>query len=69
MTVEDFKAVLAKKCEAAGSQRAYAKMIRVSPMYICDILKGRRVPGNKILAAMGFKRSVEITRTVRITKG
>ena len=66
MTLESFREVLRKRCAEVGSQRNYAKKIGVSPMFVCDVLKGRRDPGDKMLKAMGFERSIQITRKVRI---
>lgn len=52
--------------EEAGSQRNLAKKLGVSPMFICDIIKGRREPGEKILKALGLQKNVRIIRSVRI---
>jgi transcriptional regulator with XRE-family HTH domain len=44
--------------EAAGSQKAAAKRLGVSEQYLCDVLKGRREPGKKLLDALGYRRVV-----------
>jgi len=68
MTLTSFRKHLAKLAEEAGSQRNLAKRLGISPMFICDVLKGRRDPGDKMLKAMGFERRVSIRRTVEITE-
>ena len=54
--------------DEAGSQRNLAKKLGISPMFVCDVLKGRRDPGEKMLKAMGYERKVSIRRTVEITE-
>ena len=39
-----------------SSQVEVARELGVSPQYLHDVLKDRRQPGKKILAAMGFER-------------
>lgn len=53
-----FALALSTYIEKAGSQKAAAKRLGVSPTYLSDIKKGRRDPGDKILTALGFKRVV-----------
>jgi transcriptional regulator with XRE-family HTH domain len=43
---------------SAGSQEAAAKRLGVSAQYLCDVLKGRREPGKKLLDAIGYRRVV-----------
>lgn len=68
MTLAGFRRELKRMAVEAGSQRELARKLGISPMLICDILKGRRDPGEKTLGAMGMKREVVITRSVKITK-
>lgn len=42
----------------AGTQDAAAKQLGISGAYLCDVLKGRREPGKKLLDAMGYRRVV-----------
>lgn len=42
----------------AGNQKAAAKRLGVSEQYLCDVLKGRREPGKKLLNALGYRRVV-----------
>jgi DNA-binding transcriptional regulator YdaS (Cro superfamily) len=46
----------------AGSQKAFAKQAGVSEQYICDIRRGRREPGAKILRYFGLERVVSYRR-------
>lgn len=43
----------------AGSQAAYAEQLGISPQYLCDVLYGRREPGDKMLIGMGLQRIVK----------
>lgn len=47
-----------KRCEAAGSQKAWAREAGVSAAYVGDVLRGRRAPGDSILVALGIERVV-----------
>lgn len=61
MTADQVRALLARKCREAGSQRAWAKAIGVTPPYVHDVLLGRREPGPAILRALGLERVVTVT--------
>ena len=52
-------AKLAKACEAAGSQQAWAEENGLSVSYVNDVLKRRRGPGMSILTALGLTKAVE----------
>ena len=41
-----------------GSQKAVAKHLGVSEMYLCDVLKYRREPGEKILKPLGYEKVI-----------
>lgn len=49
------------RCEAAGSQKDFAGLAGVSQAYISDVLNGKREPGQKLLAAIGLRRTVVYT--------
>ena len=66
MNINTFRALLKTMANEAGSQRLLAKKLGVSPMFICDILKGRREPGDKLLKALGMYKHVSIRRNVSI---
>jgi DNA-binding MarR family transcriptional regulator len=50
-------AELERRAEISG-QVALAKKLKISPQYLCDILKRRRQPGPKVLKGMGIKRAI-----------
>lgn len=50
--------VLRHAVEASGSQKAFADQHALSEQYVGDVLHGRRDPGQKILAALGYERLV-----------
>lgn len=50
--------VIRRKVKALGSQRALAKELGISQSYLNDVLKGRKEPGEGILAPMGLERVV-----------
>lgn len=58
MTHEKFIQLLIKEVKNAGSQRALAEKLGVSPAYLGDVLHGRREPGRSILEPLGFRRVV-----------
>lgn len=68
MTLITFRKLLKKMALEAGSQRRLAANLGVSPMFICDVLKGRRDPGKKLLDAMGYERHVSVRRLVEISE-
>jgi DNA-binding transcriptional regulator YdaS (Cro superfamily) len=53
---------LRRACLRSGSQKAWAAAHGVSPAYVHDALQGRREPGAKILAALGYERRVRYVR-------
>ena len=68
ISVDDLRKMLRDACEAAGSQKAWAKANGLSITYVSDVLAGRREPGKGIAQAFGFKPItvyVEIDRRER----
>ena len=59
MTTDDARAILAQACKDAGGQKIWADQHGLSPQYVNDILKYRNVPGDKILAALGLRWTIE----------
>jgi hypothetical protein len=53
---------LARACREAGSQKAFAVRHALSTSYVTDVLLGRRRPGQKILAVLGYTREVRYMR-------
>lgn len=48
-------ALLKSQIKMAGSQKAFAKQIEISPQYLSDVLAGRRMPNRQILNALGYE--------------
>ena len=65
MTTDEVRELLLSACEEAGTQQAWAKAHRISPQYVTDVLKERREPGGKMLAALGLRRVVAYERIER----
>lgn len=61
MTDDDVRKLIAKRLRGT-TQRALAAELGVSAAYICDILKGKRNPGDKILRPLGLSRSRSYSR-------
>lgn len=53
--VRDF---LRTECAEAGGQKVWADRNGVSSSYVCDVLQGRREPGDSICAGLGLRRHV-----------
>lgn len=47
-----------------GTQAEVAKLWGVSPAYLCDVLRGHREPGERILKPLGLKREVRYVRAL-----
>lgn len=47
--------LLRSELHKAGSQKALALRVGVSPQYINDVLNGRRTPGKRIPRALGYE--------------
>lgn len=55
MTEDEVRDLLRRKCEKAGSNRAFAIKHKITPTYIGDFLDGTRKPGPAILDALGLE--------------
>lgn len=55
-SADDVRKMLARECKAAGGQHAWAARHKVTPQYVCDVLKHRREPGESITIALGLRR-------------
>jgi DNA-binding transcriptional regulator YdaS (Cro superfamily) len=62
MTPDEVRALLRKACAKAGSQKAWADAVNLSPQYVSDVLKGRLQPADNIAAALGLRRVVGYER-------
>jgi len=58
MTDDQVIALLRKRIELAGSQKAFAVQHELSPAFINDLLQGRRDPSAAILNVLGLERIV-----------
>lgn len=56
MTEEELRKEIRKEYEKAGSYKAFADQIGISPSHVGDLVHGRRRAGKKVLKAMGLKR-------------
>ena len=45
-------------CRAAGTQAKWASANGVSPQYVSDVLRGHRVPGDRLLRRLGLRREI-----------
>jgi len=57
----DWSGVIARlraSVNASGGQSAWAEKHGISPQYVCDVLGGRRLPGNKITKALGLEKAL-----------
>lgn len=62
MQITDLQVELRRRCDAAGSMRAFSRQIGVSVELIRLILAGRRRPAGKVLDALGYERTVDYRR-------
>lgn len=58
LTESDVITLLDSRVRAAGSQSNFAKRHRMSLAYLGDVLKRKRGPGEKILAALGLVKVI-----------
>lgn len=58
MTADQVRGLMRKRIDKAGSAKAWADEIKVSPSYISDVLTDKREPGESILKALGVERQV-----------
>jgi DNA-binding transcriptional regulator YdaS (Cro superfamily) len=56
------RALMRQACNEAGTQKAWAEKIGVSPGFVSDILKGGREPSGAVLRAPGLERAVMYRR-------
>ncbi len=55
MNVADVRTLLQRACNEQGSNRAWARLHKVSAAYVGDVLLCRREPGPAILKALGLE--------------
>ena len=59
---DDLSLVLERLYSVHRSWKRVADALQVSQAFLCDLRKGRRQPGPKLLDALGLKRKVEYVR-------
>lgn len=55
MDLNQVRRLLKKQVREIGSQKEFAKQLGISQQYLSDVIKGRRMPNEKILKAMGLE--------------
>ena len=58
MTHRQLISKLTDMAKESGSQTALAAKFGVSPSYLSEVLRGTRLPGDKILAALGLEKRI-----------
>lgn len=48
--------------KGSSSQTDLARRLNVSPMYVSDLLNGKRDPGEKVLVKLGLERVIRYKR-------
>lgn len=61
MSDDEFPALVAAYISDRGGVRRLAAEWGVSPSYISDLRHGRRIPGEKILSRVGWRRRQVVT--------
>lgn len=56
--LSDLIAELSAAVASAGGQAQFAQKAKVSQAYVNDLLAGKRTPGKKILAVLGYEKTV-----------
>ena len=67
MTESEVRELIRETCRRAGSQKNWAAQSGFSAAYLCDVLEGRRAPGNAILVPLGLRRVVSYEPVPTIT--
>lgn len=60
-SIDPLKRLRARIAACDGNQSRAAKELGVSPVYICDLLRGRRLFSDQMLARLGLQRRTIIT--------
>lgn len=63
MNHTEFLETLRKHVHESGSQRAYCRKKRIAVSHLYYLLSGQRVPTDKLLRRIGFKRTIDYTET------
>lgn len=55
VTLSSLRGILKSRAKKLGSERKLAESLRVSYSYMNDLIRGKRRPGRKILAALHLR--------------
>lgn len=55
---DEVRQLLRKRARAAGGQNKWAAEHHVSEQYVCDVIAGRRLPGEAITNALGLEKAL-----------
>jgi len=58
LSTNDLVLHLARQCEAAGGQSAFARQHDISVSQLSETLSGKREPSERIINALGYARVV-----------
>ena len=53
---------LRRMVQEEGGQNALARKMGINPGYLSHLLAGHKVPGDKVLRALGYRRTVTFVR-------
>lgn len=67
LTEQDVMSRLKSAIEAAGGQRRFADLHKLTPGYINDVLHGKRALADRILSTIGVERRIVYEVTYRET--
>ena len=56
ISADDARKILEDMVEVAGSQKAVARDLEISPQLLCDILDGRRNISDKVARKLGRRK-------------
>lgn len=65
LTQGDIRNILRHRCEAAGSQSAWARANGVKRQYVSQVLAGKQRPGAAILRALGYEARISYLQVPR----
>jgi len=63
MNIKELRETLYDYCQDAGSVRAWAEKHKLSFSYVAAVIRGDSNPGNKVLKAMGLRKSFSAKKT------
>ena len=58
LTHDQLVSLLKQQIKEAGSQKILAHRMGISQQFLTDVLKGRRMPGAKILRMLGYESMI-----------